>query len=64
MGSLAHYACYEKEMLGWIHEKMATPESALGGGMFFTSSLTVVQNSASACSDLCVLARRGLLNHC
>jgi hypothetical protein len=28
MGSLAHYACCGKEMLGWIHEKMATQESA------------------------------------
>jgi hypothetical protein len=28
MGSPARYACYEKEMLGWIREKMATQESA------------------------------------
>jgi hypothetical protein len=28
MGSRTHYACCGKEMLGWIHEKMATQESA------------------------------------
>jgi hypothetical protein len=28
MGSLARYARYKKEMLGWIREKMATLESA------------------------------------
>jgi len=26
MGSPTHYACYRKEMLGWIREKMATQE--------------------------------------
>jgi hypothetical protein len=28
MGSPARYACYEKEMLGWIREKMVIQESA------------------------------------
>jgi hypothetical protein len=35
MGSPTHYAYCGKEMLGWICEKMATQESALGGDMFF-----------------------------
>jgi hypothetical protein len=38
-------------MLGWIHEKMATQESAPGGGRFFTFGSTVVGNGALACSD-------------
>jgi hypothetical protein len=40
-------------MLGWIREKMATLESATGGGKFFASSSTTAGNSASTCSDLC-----------
>jgi hypothetical protein len=48
MGSLAHYACYEKEMLGWIHEKMATQESAPGGGRFSASDSIVVGNGLSS----------------
>ncbi len=42
MGNLARYACYGKEMLGWIREKMATQESALKGGSCF---LPPVQSS-------------------
>jgi hypothetical protein len=38
MRSPTCYACCEKEMLGWIREKMATQESALRGGRVFTSS--------------------------
>jgi hypothetical protein len=41
-------------MLGWIHEKMATQESALRGDTFFTSGSIVVGNGALACNDLCV----------
>jgi hypothetical protein len=55
MGSPVHYACYGKEMLGWIHEKMATQESALGGAKFFASSSTAIGNDALACNDLCTL---------
>ncbi len=53
MGSLAHYACCGKEMLGWIREKMATQELALGGGRFSTSGLTIARNGTSACNDPC-----------
>jgi len=35
MGSPTHYACYKKEMIGWIREKMAIQESAPKGGRFF-----------------------------
>ncbi len=31
-------------MLGWIREKMAIQELALGGGKFFAFDLTVVGN--------------------
>jgi hypothetical protein len=34
-------------MLGWIREKMATQESAPGGGRFFASDLIVVTNGPS-----------------
>jgi hypothetical protein len=44
MGSTTHYACDGKEMLGWIREKMAIQELALGGGKFFAFDLTVVGN--------------------
>jgi hypothetical protein len=44
-------------MLGWIREKMAIQESALGGGMVFTFGSTVVGNGASICSDLCALGK-------
>jgi hypothetical protein len=42
-------------MLGWIREKMATPESAPRGGRFSTSGSTIVGNDASACNDSCAL---------
>jgi hypothetical protein len=51
MGNPFHYACCEKEMLGWIHEKMAIQELALRGGRFSTSDSTVVGNDTSACND-------------
>jgi len=53
MGSLACYAYYGKEMLGWNREKMATIESALGGDRFSASSSTTVENGASACNNPC-----------
>jgi hypothetical protein len=56
MGSLAHYACYGKKMLGWIREKMATQESTLGSGKFFASGSTLARNSALAYNDPCVLS--------
>jgi len=54
MGSLVHYACCGKEMLGWIREKMATPESALRGGRFSASYSIIAGNDTSACNDPCV----------
>jgi hypothetical protein len=44
-------------MLGWICEKMATQESAPGGGRFFVSGLIAAGNDTSACSDPCVPSR-------
>ncbi len=55
MGSPARYVYYEKEMLGWIHEKMTIQESTLGGGRFFAFDSIVVRNNASTCNDPCVL---------
>ncbi len=52
MGNPTHYACDGKELLGWIYEKMATQESTLGGGRFFTSGPTAVGNDALACSGM------------
>ncbi len=43
-------------MLGWIREKMATPESALGGGKFSASNSTIVGNDVLAYNDLCALS--------
>jgi len=40
-------------MLGWIREKMATPESTPKGGKFSTSSSIFVGNSALACNNPC-----------
>jgi len=54
MGSPTHYACCRKEMLGWIREKMATPESAPKGGRFFASGSITVENDTSACNDPCI----------
>jgi hypothetical protein len=47
MGSLAHYACCRKKMLGWIHEKMATQESTPRGGGLSASNSIVVRNEPS-----------------
>jgi len=55
MGSPAHYTCCGKEMLGWIHEKMAIQESAPRGGRFFTSGSIVVGNDVLACSGPCII---------
>jgi len=55
MGNPARYACSGKEMLGWIHEKMATPESTPRGGRFFASSSITTRNGASACNESCAL---------
>jgi len=57
MGSPVHYVCCGKEMLGWIREKMVTPESAPRGDRLFASSLITVGNDISACSDPCVLSK-------
>jgi hypothetical protein len=56
-GQVLNYACCRKNMLGWICEKMATQELALGGGKFSTSDSTVVENGASTYSDPCVSCR-------
>jgi hypothetical protein len=53
MGSPTHYACCGKEMLGWICEKMAIQESALGGGKFSTFGSTAAGNGASTCNNPC-----------
>jgi hypothetical protein len=37
MGSPVRYVYYEKEMMGWIHEKMAIQESTPKGGRFSAS---------------------------
>jgi hypothetical protein len=53
MGSPVRYACCEKKMSSWIHEKMAIQESTLGApesGRFSTLGPTAVGNNASACS--------------
>ncbi len=42
-------------MLGWIREKMATPELAPRGGKFFASDSITAKNNTSACSDPCAL---------
>jgi hypothetical protein len=55
MGSPTRYACYEKKMLSWICEKMDTQELTPEGGRFFAYGSIVAGNSASACSDPCVL---------
>jgi len=56
MGSLNHYACYGKEILGWIREKMAIPESAPGGGKLFASGSTTTRNGALVCNDPGILS--------
>jgi hypothetical protein len=62
MGSPIHYACCEKEMLGWIHETMAIPESTLKGGKFSASGSTVTGNGTSTCSDPCTPCKDYLTN--
>jgi hypothetical protein len=42
-----------KEMLGWIHKKMAIQELALRGGKFSTSDLIIIGEGASTCNDPC-----------
>jgi hypothetical protein len=42
-------------MLDWICEKMATQESALGGGRFFAFGSIVAGNGTSAGNDLYAL---------
>jgi hypothetical protein len=61
MGSPARYACYKKEMLGWIRGKMATPESAQGDGRFFAFGSTTVRNDASTCNNPCAPGRDYLI---
>jgi len=56
MGSPARYACCGKEMLGWIREKMATPESAPRGDRLSTSSSITIGNNTLACNDSCALS--------
>jgi hypothetical protein len=46
MGIPTRYACYKKEMLSWICEKMVTQESILRAGRFSASSSTVVGKTA------------------
>ncbi len=53
MGSPARYACYRKEMLGWIREKLATQESAPRSDRFSAFDSTVAGNSTSTYSDPC-----------
>jgi hypothetical protein len=50
MGSLAHYACCGKEMLGSIYEKMATQELAPGSGKFSAFSSTGPCTTGGDCS--------------
>jgi len=57
MGSPVRYACCGKEMLGWIREKMAIPESTPRGGRFFASGSIAVGNDISACSNPCPPSR-------
>jgi hypothetical protein len=54
MRSPTRYACYKKEMLGWIREKMATQESTLGGGRFFTSGQSPLE-MAPLLASICAL---------
>jgi hypothetical protein len=53
MGSLAYYAYYRKEMLGWICGKMVILESALKGGRFSAFGSITARNGASAYNDPC-----------
>jgi hypothetical protein len=42
-------------MLGWIREKMDTPEPAPRGGKFSTSDSITAGNDTLACNDPCAL---------
>jgi hypothetical protein len=44
----------QKEMLGWIREKMAIQKSAPRGGRFFASGPTTVGNGTLVYSGQCV----------
>jgi hypothetical protein len=59
MGSPVHYACYGKEMLGWIHEKMATQESTPRGGKLSASNSIVIRNSPSRFPPYNVECKKG-----
>jgi hypothetical protein len=50
-------ACCEKKMLGWIREKMVTPESTRKGGRFSTSGLITTKNDASTRNNLCTIGK-------
>ncbi len=50
---VARYACYRKEMLGWICESHYL-KIILRSGRFFASSITVVGNSDLTYNDLCI----------
>jgi len=52
---MASPACYGKEMLGWIHEKMAIQELALKGGRLFSFDLISVRNGALTCNSMCAV---------
>ncbi len=53
-GSLARYAYYGKELLGWICERMATQDLAPRGGKFLAFGLAIAGNNILACSGPCV----------
>jgi hypothetical protein len=57
MESPTCYTCCEKEILGWIREKMAIQELALKGGRFFASGSIVARNGTLVCNNSCVLGR-------
>jgi hypothetical protein len=42
MGSPTRYACYGKEMFGWIREKMVIQKLVLRGGKFFAFNPTAI----------------------
>ncbi len=59
MGSPTHYACCKKKMLGYICEKMATQESAQGGGWFSAPDSIVVKNGPSRFPPYNVECKKG-----
>jgi hypothetical protein len=44
-------------MLGWIHEKMATPKSAPRGGKFSVFGSTTIGKGASTWNNPCTLGK-------